>query len=262
MIDSDRFKRRRRLIISSLIDVLDWDVAEQRILNWAEKRASKYICICNVHSVMTAKNDDQFREVINQADMATPDGMPLVWLLRTIGEKHQIRINGPDLFIRLCKKASIREIPVFLYGGAQDTLERLRDKLAIDLPTLKLAGVMSPPFRALSAEETQAHIDMINNSGAGILFVCLGCPKQETWMKAHRGEINAVMIGVGAAFAYHAGTLKRAPLWMQYYGLEWLYRLGAEPQRLWKRYLSTNTQFILLVGMQLLRLKAERKRRV
>ena len=234
----------KKLVLTSPINVLSWRETLDLISEWAEKRSSRYICICNVHSVVTAMQEPDFCEVVRQADMATPDGMPVAWMLRLLGEKGQQRINGPDLMWKYCELAASRGEPVFFYGSTDDTLAKLRAALLKAFPAFKLAGMYSPPFRALSEQEDQQTVDMINASGAGVVFVGLGCPKQEKWMAEHRGRINAVMIGVGAAFDYHAGTIKRAPLWMQRNGLEWFYRLCTEPRRLWRRYWSTNSRFI------------------
>ena len=169
-----------------------------------------------------------------------------------LGHAGQQRINGPDLMWKYCEQAQYRDESVFFYGSSEATLALLKTKLLSAFPTLKIAGVISPPFRTLTSAEDMAIIEQINTSGAGVVWVSLGCPKQELWMAEHRGRINAVMVGVGAAFDYHAGTLKRAPLWMQHNGLEWFYRLVSEPRRLWKRYLITNTLFVLKAIRQLL----------
>jgi N-acetylglucosaminyldiphosphoundecaprenol N-acetyl-beta-D-mannosaminyltransferase len=195
--------------------------------------------------VVTAKQDAEFRCIVNEADMATPDGMPLVWVLRRMGFQQQERINGPDLMWRLCGQAEQKGLSIFLYGSTPETIEKLTDNLKAAFPRLAVAGDCSPPFRPLSEEENREIVDRINSSDAHVVFVGLGCPKQEFWMAEHRGAIQAVMIGVGAAFDYHAGTVKRAPLWMQRSGLEWLFRLLSEPKRLWKRYLVTNSLFLL-----------------
>lgn len=246
-------KRHGAPILDSFIDATSWQEAVDTLLQWARGRESRYVCICNVHVVVTAKQDPEFRRVVNEADMATPDGMPLVWVLRRIGFQRQERINGPDLMWRLCGEMAKKELSVFLYGSASETLERLTNNLKTSFPQLAIAGVYSPPFRLLSDEEDRKMIDLINFSGAHIVFAGLGCPKQELWMAACRGKIRAVMIGVGAAFDYHAGTLKRAPLWMQRSGLEWLFRLMSEPKRLWKRYLVTNSLFLIYLGLGVLR---------
>ena len=182
--------------------------------------------------------------------MATPDGAPIAWVLRHKGAKNQQRINGPDLMWRYLHHAEETKESIFLYGGTIETLEKLVARINVAFPRLHIAGCLSPPFRALSAEEDAAIIAEINASGAQTVWVSLGCPKQERWMREHRGKINGVMLGVGAAFNYHAGTLKRAPLWMQQRGLEWLYRLLREPRYLWRRYLYTNTMFIISMFRQ------------
>lgn len=238
-------------VIGAPIDVLDWNTAIGRISGWAGARESRYVCICNVHSVVTAMQEPDFGDVVRQADMATPDGMPVAWMLRRLGAPGQQRINGPDLMWKYCELAARRNEPVFFYGSTDDTLAKLRVALDSAFPGFKSAGMYSPPFRTLSAQEDQQIVDMINTSGAGVVFVGLGCPKQEKWMAEHRGRINAVMIGVGAAFDYHAGTIQRAPLWMQHSGLEWLHRLCSEPRRLWRRYWSTNSRFIYYAIRQL-----------
>ena len=240
-----------KFVLSSFISAVNWDDALNAISGWASRRDSRYICICNVHSVVTARQEVEFQKVINEADMATPDGMPVAWMLRMLGEKGQQRINGPDLMWKYCELAASRGEPVFFYGSTDATLAKLKSALEQSFPAFKSAGMYSPPFRALSAAEDQQIVDMINGSGAGVVFVGLGCPKQEKWMAEHRGRINAVMVGVGAAFDYHAGTIKRAPLWMQQNGLEWLHRLCSEPRRLWQRYWSTNSRFIYYALKQL-----------
>jgi N-acetylglucosaminyldiphosphoundecaprenol N-acetyl-beta-D-mannosaminyltransferase len=232
-------------ILGTFIDALDWNSALLRISAWSAHRESRYVCICNVHSVVTARQDAAFGQVVAEADMATPDGAPVAWMLRKQGFAGQQRINGPDLMWRYCEQAARRNESIFLYGGSDATLAILQARLLETFPGLRIAGSISPPFRRLTVEEDAADVERINASGAGTVWVSLGCPKQEKWMAAHRGRINAVMIGVGAAFDYHAGTIRRAPLWMQRRGLEWLHRLCSEPGRLWKRYLVTNTLFVV-----------------
>lgn len=243
-------------ILGSFINAISWQESVQTLLHWAKGRQSRYVCICNVHVVVTAKQNSQFCQVVNEADMATPDGMPLAWVLRRMGFQQQERINGPDLMWRVCGQAAEMGLSIFLYGSTPDTLGRLRERLKASFPQLAVAGIYSPPFRRLSDEEDREIINLINNSGAHIMFVGLGCPKQEFWMSAHRGKIQAVMIGVGAAFDYHAGTVKRAPLWMQRSGLEWLFRLISEPRRLWKRYLVTNSLFLVYLGCGLIKARS------
>lgn len=235
---------RGAYVLDSFIDASTWEDTLGRIVSWGAQRQSRYITLCNVHSVVTASQDAAFGTVIRQADMALPDGAPVAWAMRRQGFDKQQRINGPDLMWRYLAIAERIGQTVYFYGSTEATLDKLRTRLAQQFPNLRIAGTLSPAFRELTAEEDQAHVDAINQSGAHVVFVGLGCPKQESWMAQHRGRIQAVMIGVGAAFDYHAGTIKRAPSWMQKAGLEWLHRLASEPRRLAKRYFQTNTVFV------------------
>lgn len=239
-------------VLAVPIDVLEWDTALCRISGWATQRQSRYVCVCNVHSVVTAVRHSGFRQIVEQADMATPDGAPIAAMLHATGHAGQQRINGPDLMWRYCERAAGVGESIYLFGSKPAILVALHTRLLQAFPGLIIAGSWSPPFRALTPEEDLAIVDHINASGAGTVWVSLGCPKQEEWMARHRGQVHAVMIGVGAAFDYHAGTLRRAPQWMQACGLEWLHRLAAEPRRLWKRYLVTNSIFIARAAWQLL----------
>lgn len=245
-------RRLTSRVLQTPIDVVDWAVALGRIEQWAAKRESRYVCACNVHSIVTAARDTRFGQALSQADMATPDGAPVAWMMRRLGHPTQQRVNGPDLMTSCCERAATNGTSVYLLGSTPDTLVALRQQLALQLPALRIAGTTSPPFRPLSTAEDQALVTRLNDSGAGIVFVSLGCPKQEEWMAEHRGRVRAVMIGVGAAFDFHAGALERAPPWMQHNGLEWLYRLGSEPCRLWKRYFVTNAIFVVGATWQLL----------
>lgn len=256
---SEMLNRRVESVLSVPIDVITWDGALSQLNTWAANYDSRYVCICNVHSVVTASQDVEFGRVVREADMATPDGAPVAWMMRKLVHADQQRINGPDLMWKYCELVSGLDSRlrgndggIFLYGSTEETLGILKAKLLAAFPSLKIAGAISPPFRKLTVEEDDAVVAQINASGAGTVWVSLGCPKQELWMAAHRGRINAAMVGVGAAFDYHAGTIKRAPKWMQDNGLEWFYRLVSEPRRLWKRYLVTNTLFVMGVVRQLL----------
>lgn len=245
-------ERRTGLVLSARIDALNWAQAMERLLAWARHRQSRYVAICNAHVVVTASRDGAYREVINAADMATPDGAPVAWMLRRQGFAGQPRLSGPDLMWALCERCAAEGLPVYFYGSHQATLSALQSRLLAAFPGLRVAGLESPPFRALSAAEDAEAVARINASGAGLVFVGLGCPKQEQWMAEHRGRVQAVMLGVGAAFDFHAGRVRRAPEWMQEHGLEWLHRLLSEPRRLWRRYLVTNTLFVLGAARQLL----------
>jgi N-acetylglucosaminyldiphosphoundecaprenol N-acetyl-beta-D-mannosaminyltransferase len=244
--------RQRTPVLGVPIDALDWPGVLRRIAAWAARREARMVCLCNVHSVITARSDDAFGAAVHSSDLATPDGAPVAWLMRRLGHSSQARINGPDLMWRYCAQAAQRDESIYLYGGSPHSLQLLQRRLLEAFPSLRIAGAHSPPFRALTPEEDEAEVRDIVASGAGTVWVGLGCPKQELWMAAHRDRIPAVLLGVGAAFDYHAGTLRRAPVWMQRCGLEWLYRLGKEPRRLWRRYLHTNSVFVLGALRQLL----------
>lgn len=239
-------------VLTTDLDVVTWSGALARLSAWAERRESRVVCITNVHSVVTARTDTAFQRILQEADLVTPDGAPVAWMMRRLGARDQERINGPDLMLKYCEVAAGRGEPLYFYGSSPQTLDKLKGALKRRFPGLVIAGAYSPPFRPLSAQEDEAIVEAINASGARTLWVGLGCPKQEAWMAAHRGRIQAVMVGVGAAFDYHAGTIQRAPLWMQRSGLEWLHRLCSEPGRLWRRYLFTNSAFLLGAACQLL----------
>ena len=240
-------------VLDTYIHALNWSAALDQISAWGRARESRYVCICNVHSVVLGSRDAAFQQVLNQADLSTPDGAPVAWMMRRLGHPGQKRITGPDLMWRYCEQAQGSDQRIFLYGGSVQTLSALRSRLSELYPGLQISGAISPPFRPLSESEKDDVVAQINESNTNVVFVGLGCPKQEWWMAEHRGRINAVMIGVGAAFDFHAGVIRRAPLWMQQTGLEWLHRLGAEPRRLWRRYLVTNSLFVLAAVRQLLR---------
>lgn len=201
--------RKIQSVLGASIDALSWDDALGRITRWASARESRYVCICNVHSVVTATRDAAFQSVINNADMATPDGAPVAWALRQFGWTSQERVNGPDLMWKYLAEAERLGQTVYFYGSTQQTLIKLRERISASFPRLQVSGMHSPPFRALTARENEAEVNMINGTGAQVVFVGLGCPKQEKWMAEHRGRIKAVMIGVGAAFDYHSGTVRR-----------------------------------------------------
>lgn len=244
MSPADERVRPGARVLDAFIDAVGWDEALSTIDAWGRRRRKAYVCICNAHSLVAARRHAAVGRAIEAADMATPDGMPVAFMLRRLGYPAQQRISGPDLMWRYCGIAARSGVAVFLYGTTPGKLAALRAKLSAAFPTLVIAGAYAPPFRALTPEEDADVVRTINRSGAGVVFVGLGCPKQELWMAEHRATIEAVMVGVGAAFDFHAGTLRRAPLWMQRSGLEWLHRLGTDPRRLWKRYLFTNTLFV------------------
>lgn len=228
------------------------------ILDWAQAGQSRVVCFCNGHSVVTARRDSDLRSALQKADLRLPDGASVAWLMRRLGSPTQHRIDGPGTMWILSREAAARNISVCLVGSTHRTLAALTKKLLQAFPHLRIAGALSPPFHPLSDAEERGLVNAINASGAGLVFVSLGCPKQEKWMVGVSDRVPAVVLGVGAAFDYHAGTLARAPEWMQERGLEWLYRLLQEPRRLWKRYLWTNTLFVIGALQQLLKYRRAR----
>lgn len=253
-IQSDaRINRVTTTILSTRIDALSWEQLLGRIVRWAQAGQSRMICLCNVHSVVSARHDEALSNALKKADLNLPDGAPIAWLMRQRSWPEQQRLSGPDLMWQLMREAEKLQLSVFLMGATPATLGRLRGILGNAFPRLMIAGSLSPPFRPLSEIEHGGFVDQINRSGANIVLIGLGCPKQEIWMAEHGDTIRAVMIGVGAAFDYHAGSLRRAPPVWQRFGFEWLYRLLQEPRRLARRYLLTNTLFLLALPAELWR---------
>ena len=248
-----RIHRVTTTILDTRIDALSWEQLLGRIVRWAQAGQSRMICLCNVHSVVTAKHDAAMANALKRADLNLPDGAPIAWLMRQRSWPEQQRLSGPDLMWQLMREAEKLQLSVFLMGATPATLGRLRGVLSNAFPRLMIAGSLSPPFRPLNELEHGGFVDQINRSGASIVLIGLGCPKQEIWMAECGNAISAVMIGVGAAFDYHAGSLRRAPPVWQRIGLEWLYRLLQEPRRLARRYLLTNTLFLLALPAELWR---------
>ncbi|WP_103666641.1 WecB/TagA/CpsF family glycosyltransferase [Pseudanabaena sp. BC1403] len=248
---------QRISIINVGIDTTSYVDTCDRIATLVQQATFCYIIAANVHVVMTAYWDRNYRQVLENAEIVTPDGMPLVWGLRSLGVKNQQRVYGPDLMLAWCDRAAQENLPIYLFGSTDETLNKLEQKLKLRFPDLAIAGKHAPPyfelenpnFEMLLAED----IELISKSGAKVVFVALGCPKQEFWMSHAQHRLAAVMIGVGAAFDFHSGQVSQAPQWMMAIGLEWLYRFSQEPIRLWQRYLINNPCFVILFGMQHLR---------
>ena len=223
---------------------------------WAAERkqengCSHYVCVTSVHGIILARKDPNVARWLNAADVATPDGMPVVWAMRSFGRRNQQRVYGPTLMLRICERAASARVRVFLYGGRDETLVQLRSRLLARYPDLQIAGAYAPPFRDLTPTEDEQVQAQIRDLQADIVFVGISTPKQERWMFEHRTAFPGVtLIGVGAAFDFHAGRVRQAPAWMQRNGLEWLFRLIMEPARLWRRYLLTTPQFIPLWAAQ------------
>ena len=217
------------------------------ILQIAVRSESEYVCVSNVHMLIEAGKHDDFAHIVNNAVIATPDGLPLVWALKWLYGIKQERVAGMDLLPDLLLEASRNKIPVFFYGSTEEVLEKTEGYISENYQGIPYVMSYSPPFRPLTDEENDQVVNLINESGAKLVFVALGCPKQERWMASMRGKVNAVMIGIGGALPVFVGAQTRAPRWMQKNGLEWFFRLCQEPQRLWKRYLVTNSLFLFLL---------------
>jgi len=260
--DRDPFPSRppSREIVSIRVDATSYEEAVRFVVEWARKGESRYVCVATVNQVMEAWDSPRLRRVMNAADLVTPDGVPLVWALRALGLQGATRVYGPYLTPRLLAAAEREGLPVGFYGAAPETLERLLGMVRRNYPKLRVAYAWSPPFRPLTPEEDEEVTGKINSSGARILFIGLSSPKQDEWMHRHRGRVEAVMLGVGAAFDFLAGTKRQAPAWLMPLGLEWLFRLLTEPRRLWKRYLKHNPRFVALFARQWLRSRWPRDR--
>lgn len=245
----------KKEVIDVYLTCIPFDEQMMLILRWAKNRASKVVCLANVHMLMEARRNCWYHEVLRQADLVTPDGKPLVMMLRGLGIMEQNQVSGMNVFENLCESAEKANIPIYFLGSTPEILDKMKQRISKDYPVLKIAGMKSIPFMSVDEIRTSRDeklIEEINNSGAGIIFVCLGCPKQEVWMSQYKGLINGVMIGVGAVFAMYAGITPRAPHIVQDVGMEWLYRLAQEPSRLWHRYSSTIPPFMYLAAKQLL----------
>lgn len=233
------------------VSAITQEIALDTIRGWIAGDEQHFVTVTGVHGVMESQRDAQLRRIHNRAGMVTPDGMPLVWLLRRNGYPHASRVYGPDLMLNVCSASSGAGWKHYLYGSTPDVLTDLQAALEHRFPDLHIVGSFSPPFRPLTPEEDEDVVARIDASGADIVWVGLSTPRQEHWMAAHIGRVHAsVLIGVGAAFDFHAGRKKQAPAWMQRHGLEWLFRLATEPRRLWKRYLRNNPLFVVSVLRQ------------
>jgi N-acetylglucosaminyldiphosphoundecaprenol N-acetyl-beta-D-mannosaminyltransferase len=247
----------KQLVVSVGISKTSYAEIVELCKHWAaERRAqalsrARYICATDVHGIMLAHDDPQVAKTFNAADIATPDGMPIVWALRSFGFKKQQRVYGPTLMLALCRSAAETGQRIFLYGAREETLARLSTRLRDRFPELAIVGSHAPPFRALTQSEDEEIQEKIRRSDPDLVFVGISTPKQEKWMYEHRHCFPGVtLIGVGAAFDFHSGRIKQAPAWMQRNGLEWLFRLSREPARLWRRYLLITPRFLPLWAIQ------------
>lgn len=235
-------------ILGVQISAINMGQTLETIDEWIATGASQYVCITNTHNIMMSYDDPHLRTVHNSAGLTTPDGMPMVWISRWRGQKHVDRVYGPDLLLELSEHSVERGYKHFFYGGAEGVPERLAAEMQKRYPGLDVVGTISPPYRDLTAPEDQEMVDQINASGADIVWVGLGCPKQELWMYEHVGRLKApVLIGIGAAFDFHTGMKKQAPKWMRHAGLEMVFRVITEPRRLGPRLLKNHPRFVALM---------------
>ncbi|MBL6448100.1 WecB/TagA/CpsF family glycosyltransferase [Fulvivirga sp. 29W222] len=238
---------RKEKILSSHISVATPQNFVREIIRLTETGNSSYVCFANVHMLMEAYKNTEFNTIVNNADLVAADGRPLSIFLRVFKGIRQERICGMDILPTLLCEAERQGKSVFFYGSTLEVLNSMKERALLEFPRLRIVGYYSPPFRPLKPKEKQEITRWINSLNPDLLFVSLGCPKQEKWMAEFQGKINSCMLGLGQAFSVYAGKEKRLPYWMRNLSLEWAYRLYLEPRRLWKRYLYSNTYFLLLV---------------
>lgn len=241
-----------RYLLNMRVDATTYENASRRVISWARAGRSAYVCVATVHMIMEAFDSAAFRQVVNGSDLVTPDGRPLVWALKSLGVRSASQVRGTDLTTHVAERAARENVPIGMYGGTPELLRVFGNVLKSHYPNVRVVCQIAPPFRPLTPAEDKAVTDEIIASGTRILFVGIGCPKQENWMAEHVGRIPAVMLGVGAAFDFHTGQVRQAPRWMQAAGLEWVFRLLMDPRRLWKRYAKHNPRFVWFFLMQLL----------
>ena len=252
MSDESIFNDRVR-VVSLNPNVLNLESAISAIGSLVARGDGGYVCFSTVHMVMESYDDPDFGAKVNAANLIVPDGMPLVWMQRRQGRNEAQRIRANDLMIALCEYAAKNTLTVGFYGGKQEVIDAIKVRAEKDLQDLRIVYAYSPPFRPLTDDEDAEIVNDINAASPDILFMGLGCPKQENWMSAHRNRLKAVMLGVGASFDFYAGNVRECPDWIGRLGLEWLFRLTQEPKRLWRRYLILNPRFMYLAAMQLLK---------
>ncbi len=248
-------KENRVRVVSLFPDVVSLAAIIDKISELVAQKKGGYVCFSTVHMVMESFDNAEFARKVNVADLIVTDGMPLVWMQKLQGKRAAKRVRANDLMIALCEYAEKNNLKVGFYGGRQEVIEGILRRAKKDFPRLEISYAHSPPFRPLTDEEDAEIVEKIKISQTQILFMGLGCPKQENWMAAHRDKFSAIMLGVGASFDFYAGNVRESPEWMGNLGLEWLYRLTQEPKRLWRRYLILNPRFIFLAVLQLLGLK-------
>lgn len=246
---------KRKHLINFPINIGSYDSFSNFIIDLGNQKKSSTVCIANVHMFIEAYKDSEFLKMINNADLVTPDGKPLCWALQILYNIKQPRVAGMDLLPDLLKQMELKGMPVFFYGGSEKLLESTQLYLNTNYPALKTVGFISPPYHSLNKFEENIIIEKINALSPSIVFVILGCPKQEKWMAAMKGKINSLMVGIGGALPVMIGEQKRAPKWMQNKGLEWFFRFLQEPTRLYKRYANSNWLYIWVIFKEILKIK-------
>jgi len=248
----------KQKILTMDVDVTQLSSALKQTLTLSQAEHGAYVCVSNVHMCMETFDSIAFRKVVNNADLVIADGRPISWAQQLLGHEGAGQVRGQDIMIALCQQSHNSELSIGFYGGSSDrVLACVVDNLKKQFPHIKINYRFSPPFRALTTEEDQQIIANINNANVDVLFVGIGCPKQENWMAEHKAALNCVMLGVGAAFDFIAGDKKYAPRWIQKIGCEWLFRLVSEPKRLWKRYLKQNPRFVYHFAKQYIKYKCK-----
>ncbi|MBZ5568024.1 MAG: WecB/TagA/CpsF family glycosyltransferase [Acidobacteriia bacterium] len=249
-------------VLGVRVDAVQIPSVLQQMQEWASawrsgcERRCHYIAVTNIHGITEAQRDEEFKLVLNTSELCVPDGTPLVWIGRQRGFALSRRVYGPELMIEVCRRDGTRDLTHFFYGGAPGVADELAIALARCFPGLRVVGTYSPPFRPLTPAEDQQVVDTINRTAPDVVWVGLGCPKQERWMYEHRTRLAVpILIGVGQAFDIHSGKLRQAPSWMRDHGLEWLFRLCLEPRRLWRRYLVNIVRFLYYLSLESLGLK-------
>ncbi|MGI8668331.1 MAG: WecB/TagA/CpsF family glycosyltransferase [Aridibacter sp.] len=246
---------KRVRVVSLLVNVCNYKTAIEKIIELVRAGNGGYVCFSTVHMIMESYDNPEYGDKVNSANMIIPDGMPLVWMQKLQGVREADRVRANSIMRMLLEHTGKNNLSVGFYGGKQEVIDEIQVKAKQEFPNLEIAYACSPPFRPLTEEEDSRITAEINRTKPDILFMGLGCPKQENWMFAHKNEVKAIMLGVGASFDFYAGNVKECPEWLQKLGLEWLFRLTQEPRRLWRRYLILNPRFMWLAGLQLLGFK-------
>jgi N-acetylglucosaminyldiphosphoundecaprenol N-acetyl-beta-D-mannosaminyltransferase len=243
-------------ILTMDVDVTALEDAVNFVHDLCDQNVGAYVCVSNVHMCMETYDAPDFAHVVNQADLIIPDGKPLSVAQRLLGYTHAKQVRGQDIMTSLCELSGKETLNIGLYGGSSNQiLDLVKANIIRDYPNVHITFAYAPPFRSLTEDEDANVIHELKENKVDILFVGIGCPKQELWMAEHKDKVNCVMLGVGAAFDFIAGNKKHAPRWIQSIGMEWFFRLASEPKRLWKRYLKHNPRFLFLFSLQLLKLK-------